>query len=118
MIDISKVSDFLVTRQNVFSSKMSSALFQLSCIDFLRIIWSVKFEVQVCTGIRTIMNVDCHYLNTTSFSRTLHPGSYINRITPNIIMRFSSTNHTSGYRSVVNTHFKNKMIKTLLVYFL
>lgn len=46
------------------------------------------------------------YLNMVGQTSRLHPTCHINSIPPNIILRLTSTYHTSNYRAYVHTFEK------------
>jgi len=62
-----------------------------------------------------LIHLSDRYLNAGDFPRALHPRRDIDGVAPNIIVRFPRPDDASSHRSMINAHFQNEVIKTLLV---
>lgn len=54
-------------------------------------------------------------LNTACFSRAFHSRRYVDRVSPNVIVRFAGTDDPRSDGSVVDPHLQYEVVETLLV---
>lgn len=55
------------------------------------------------------------YLNASCFSSAFHPGGHVDRVPPNVVVRFACSNHSCCDRPVIYSKLQHEMIEALLV---